>query len=603
MASKMTLPPFRADGTSPHIVLASANRAWKPLSSAASDSHRDGWFASGRLRMLCLVCNWVLQPIIRLIQIVFAIIEAILVQVCRLIKEIVATVISVLKYICNTVVKTVCGAVCSVVCGICDFFCGIFGCDCGCENVCNNICNTVTNVVCGWTYVLETVLNLVTTVICDYIIRAFIILLHLVEAIVTMVLTWVCSLLDDATRWLLCLTYVADIFNNKDQRRFKVAPRLVRNDQGYSDWFVYVNNADKKGNADQDIQGYILSDQGRPLTPVVSESGDIVYYELHTHGDTITSHLQRRDGEYVVGKPCLFYAYKVIEIASHLFGDGFANAPGDDGRGTDPSKNLHTYNTNVQAWLDSDGNLKNNNYNAWTGKFTSGSPNFFGDGTNPDFGLRVDTDSTCSRPTNTYFHFVSDLSFTPPNTGVAENMTCGTSQTLTFDQTDYLMLNKDSDGSAVTTYLVSTYNESESSVGCNDVLGYTIVTAKDVGTAKHVLPFQADTNRMMAAIVENISGDNSTIARVAETYIHECGHQSGLVHDSDKPNCQNSATLNITKTMDPGGKIRRVLTRNQWCMIRTSCYVTSDSLDPFVQAPELPDSGSVPPPQPAPPQP
>jgi hypothetical protein len=544
--------------------------------------------------VLCLVCNWVLQPVIRLIQIVVAVVETILVQVCQLIKQVVATVISVLKYVCNTVVRTVCGAVCSVVCGICDFFCGIFGCDCGCRNLCNNVCNTVTDVVCGWTYVLETVLNFVTTIVCDYIVKAIIVLLHLVEAIVTMVLTWACTLIDDGTRWLLCLSYVSDIFSRRQQRRFKVAPRLVCNDQGYSDWFVYVNNRDATGSVDQNIQGYVLSDQGRPLTPVASESGGITYYELETKGDAIMSRLRRREGEYVAGTPFLFHAYKMIEIASHLFGDGFANAPGDDGRGTDASKNLHTYNANVQAWLDSGGTLANNNYNGWQGKFTSGSANFFGDGTNPDFGLRVDTDAACSRRTDTYLHLVSDLSFTPPNTSIAENMKCGAGQTLTFDQTNYLLTNKDPDGSAVTTYLVSTYDQSESSVGCNDVLGYTVVTFKGSGRASRVLPFHGDTNRMMAAIVDNISGQNAMYVRVAETYIHEAGHQSGLVHDSDKPDCQDGTVLDITKTMDPGGSIRRALTRNQWCMMRTSCYVTSDSLDPFLQAPELPDSGSVP---------
>jgi hypothetical protein len=554
--------------------------------------------------VVCLVCNWILQPVIRLIQIVVSVVETILVQVCRLIKEVVQTVISVLKYVCNTVVKTVCGAVCSVVCGICDFFCGIFGCDCGCENVCNNVCNTVTDVVCGWTYVLETVLQLVTTVVCDYIIRAIIILLHLVEAIVTMVLTWVCSLVDDGVRWLLCLTYAAEIFNNTDPRRFKVAPRLVRNDQGYSDWFVYVNNADAKGAVDQDLQGYILSDQGRPLTPVVSDSGEIAYYEVETKGDTITSHLKRgRDGAYVPGAPFLYYAYKTIEIASHLFGDGFANAPGDDGRGTDPAKNLHSYNPNVQAWLDGGHTLTRNSYNAWPDKFSNPGGSYFGDGTNTDFGLRVDTDSTCSHPTNTYLHLVTGIEFTPANTDIAENMTCGASQTLTLDQTNFLLLNKDPDGSAVTTYLVSTYDQSESSVGCNDVLGYTVVTFTGSGRSKRVLPFHHDTNRMMAAVVDNISSDNSMIVRVAETYLHECGHQSGLLHDSDPPDCKNDTTLKIAKTMDPGGTVRRALTRNQWCMIRTSCYVTSDSLDPFLQAPELPDSGSVPSPQPVPPPP
>lgn len=552
--------------------------------------------------MVCLVCQWVLQPIIRLIQIVVSIVETILVQVCRLIKEVVQAVISVLKYVCNTVVQTVCGAVCSVVCGICDFFCGIFGCDCGCENVCNNVCNTVTNIVCGWTYVLETVLTFVTTVVCDYIIQSIIIVLHLVEAIVTMILTWLCTLVDDGTRWLMCLTYLPEIWNNTKPRRFRVAPRLVRNAQGYSDWFVYVNNADAKGAVDQDLQGYILSDEGRPLTPVVSDSGTIAYYEVQTHGDTISSHLKRGvDGAYVSGRPCLYYAYKVIEIASHLMGDGFANQPGDDGRGTDAAKNLFTYNTNVQAWLDSEHTLARNNYNGWPGKFTNPAGNFFGDGTISDMGLRVDVDSTCSHPTNTYLHLVNDIVFTPPNTDIAENMTCGASQTLTLDQTNFLLINKDPDGSAVTTYLVSTYDESEASVGCNDVLGYTIVTFKDSGRANRVLPFHHDTNRMMALIVDNISSDNSTIVRVAETYLHECGHQSGLVHDSGKPDCENDTTLKIAKLMDPGGSIRRALTRNQWCMIWTSCYATGASLDPFLQAPELPESGSVPQPTPVPP--
>ena len=34
--------------------------------------------------------------------------------------------------------------------------------------------------------------------------------------------------------------------------------------------------------------------------------------------------------------------------------------------------------------------------------------------------------------------------------------------------------------------------------------------------------------------------------------------------------------------------------RLQWCMVRTSSYMTGDSLTPFTQAPELPDSDSIP---------
>ena len=266
-----------------------------------------------------LVCHLVFQPIIRFIQVVVTIIEFILVQICRIIQELVNIIIQVLKYICSTVVHTVCNAVCSVVCGICDFFCGIFGCDCGCRNICNKVCKVVTDVVCGWTYVAETVLRLVTKIICDYILTAIIRVLHLIEAIVTMVLTWVCSIIDVFIRWLLCWTYIAEIFNNKQVRRFRVAPKVVPNDQGHSDWFVYVNNADASGTVDQNVQGYILSDKGKPLVPIMDrETLVIAYYEVAIEGNRISRRLKRdHRGEYVSGRPFYYYPYKVMEIASH----------------------------------------------------------------------------------------------------------------------------------------------------------------------------------------------------------------------------------------------------------------------------------------------
>jgi hypothetical protein len=548
-----------------------------------------------------LVCTLVFQPVIKLIQIVVSVVEFILVQICRLITELVNVITQVLEYICNTIVHTVCSAVCSVICGICDFFCGIFGCDCGCENICNNVCNVVTDVVCGWTYVLETVLQYVTRLVCNYIVQAIIKLLNLIEAIVTMVLTWVCSLIDILIRWFLCWTYLAEIFNNTRPRRFKVAPKIIRNNDGYSDWFVYVNNPNADGIVDQNMQGYILSDKGRPLVPVVdSESGAITYFEVETRGNFITGRLKREGekGQPVPGQPFLYYPYKVMEISSHLFGDIFATDPADDGTGTDFHKNLFTYNANVQAWLAGDGKLASNNYNAWAQKYTTpGAGNYFGDQSISDMGLRVDTDKTCSHPTNTMLHLVSNIAYTPANTELAENMTCGASQTLTFDQTNFLMLNKDDDSSAVTTYFVSKYNNDDTSVGCNDLLGYTIVTfgGTDMVSMK-VLPYEHDTNKMMARIVENVSTNNPAIVRVSETYLHECSHQCGLLHDTDKPDCENDTTLHIAKVMNPDASVRRAYTRFQWCMVRGSVYVTSRSLAPFTQATELPDSNTVPPP-------
>jgi len=546
-----------------------------------------------------VLCQLVFQPVIRLIQVVVSVVEWLLIQVCKVIQQLVQVLTWVLTYVCTTVVKNVCNSVCGVVCGICDFFCGIFGCDCHCESVCNTVCNVVTDVVCGWTYVLQAVLEFVTRLVCDYILQAIIVLLNLVEAIVTMVLTWVCSLIDLLIRWLLCWTYIAELFNNTGQRRFRVAPKIVPNSKGYSDWFVYVNNPGPRGTVDQNTQGYILGDAGQPLLPIVDDSGDIAYYQVATDGDVITGELERGEGDgYVRGEPLLYYPYKVIEIASHLFGDIFAGDPSDDGRGTDFHENLLTYSPNVQAWLDGDAKLASNNYNTWARKYTSpGSQDYFGDRSIPDMGMRVDTDSTCSHPTNAFLHLIDDIGFTPGNTEIAENMKCGAGQTLTFDQTNFLMLNK-ADGSAVTTYFVSKYNPDESSVGCNDLLGYTVVTfdgdSGPIFIQAKVLEFAADTNVMMTRIVENISWANAEIVRVAETYLHECGHQCGLLHDTDAPDCENDTTLHISKLMNPGGSIRRAYTRLQWCLVRTSWYMTGRSLSPFTQAPELPDSGSVP---------
>jgi hypothetical protein len=293
----------------------------------------------GEERTVGVVCQLVFQPVIRLIQITVSVVEWILVQLCEVIQQAVWVATWVLAYVCNTVVRSVCGSVCSVVCGICDFFCGIFGCDCGCENVCNNVCNVVTNVVCGWTYVLQTVLEFVARLICDYILQAIIVLLNLVEAFVTMVLTWVCTLIDVLIRWLLCIAYIAEIFDNTEQRRFRVAPKIVPNSKGYSDWFIYVNNPGPRGTVDQNTQGYILSDAGRPLLPVVDDSGDAVYYEVAADGDFITGELRHGEADrgYVPGQPLLYYHYKVIEIASHLLGA----APGCCGRRSQHLLELH----------------------------------------------------------------------------------------------------------------------------------------------------------------------------------------------------------------------------------------------------------------------
>jgi hypothetical protein len=98
---------------------------------------------------------------------------------------------------------------------------------------------------------------------------------------------------------------------------------------------------------------------------------------------------------------------------------------------------------------------------------------------------------------------------------------------------------------------------------------------------------------MMRRIVDNLSSANQNVVRVAETYLHELGHQSGLTHDEDRPDCANDTSLDITKLMAPGANVRRALTRIQWCMVRGTCYVTRHPLPPFLIAAELGEAERV----------
>ena len=100
----------------------------------------------------------------------------------------------------------------------------------------------------------------------------------------------------------------------------------------------------------------------------------------------------------------------MIEIASHLSGDGFASAPTDDGRGTDPANNLFTYTTNVQAWLDNEHTLSQNNYNSWPANMMQ----LLRRRPTPTSDFALTSTRPVAVPTNTYLHLAEDIVFTPP---------------------------------------------------------------------------------------------------------------------------------------------------------------------------------------------
>ena len=107
-----------------------------------------------------------------------------------------------------------------------------------------------------------------------------------------------------------------------------------------------------------------------------------------------------------------------------------------------------------------------------------GRRTYFGDRSIADFGVRVDTDSTCSRPTNTFLHLIrDDIGFTlrqhrcrrdddlrrRPDADPRRDGLPPAEQGPERLRRDDLLRLEDTTPAA-------------SSVGCNDVLGYTTVT-------------------------------------------------------------------------------------------------------------------------------
>jgi len=216
---------------------------------------------------------------------------------------------------------------------------------------------------------------------------------------VTMVLTWLCSLVDDGVRWLLCLTYAAEIFNKRIRGVSGSRPRSVRNSEGYSDGRLCQQRGRERERR-QNLQGYILSDEGTP-SPGRLRSGAIVYYAVRRRGhDHEPSEARPRR------LPTSRVGHSVLRVQGDRdrkppAGDAFANAPGDDGRGTDPAKNLHTLQLERASVAGQRAHARPQQLQRWPDKFANPAGSYFGDGSISDRACRVDTDSTCSHPDET----------------------------------------------------------------------------------------------------------------------------------------------------------------------------------------------------------
>ena len=210
----------------------------------------------------------------------------------------------------------------------------------------------------------------------------------------------------------------------------------------------------------------------------------------------------------VPGRPFLYYAHKVMEIASHLFGDIFATNAGDDGTGTDFHRNLFTYQPNVQSWLAANGALPQQPLQRLERQVHE--PGRIGLFRRPDDQRhgRARRHRRHLQPSNQHVPAPVDGHPVP-----AAEYRCrgghglwrGPDADLRRDQ---LPDAAPARGFSIATYFVSRYDKNDSHVGCNDLLGYTTVTFEGNGgplfVAARCSHTSADTNRMMSRIVQNI---------------------------------------------------------------------------------------------------
>jgi hypothetical protein len=621
-----------------------------------------------------VVYRLIFQPLISVLGVIIAISENVLGTVCSMTTSIADLLTNIFEWVSDDMVPYVCKHVS-------DFICTLYGiCDAKhrCRHVSDYISDLVINGARGLMYTLRWITQQSVILICNYIIQYILIVLNYIDAIVSISLIWVGISIDTGIQAILCWTHIAEFYNNRRPRYFKITPKIVPNDQGHSDWFIYVSNdigttvatnsvptvagpttiIIPKGNTtiaagsttdqittesvtnpdgtteqlpsftssavDRDNK-YILSDKGKPLRPHIID-GICTYYEVAVdttsgnitgsfafHIDPITLVRSR-----IQGFPLLYYPYKIIEIADHMFSNIFGTnglevgsatythnppfTPAPTGYSDPYTLNLLTYKPRTQAQLGTGfassltagqfaDQLTHNVYANWTDKFSGGFTTAAAgtvSGYQEDIGTRVSRDGCCNHRTNTSFNLTTDISYTPPSTSCAEKLGCGSGLALTFDQTNFLVSNKDNDDTVITTYFVNKYQTDEASLGCSDLLGYTINRFSDVvgdlggGTqtnlfvslTPNIFVYSPNKNIMMATVVNDII-NNGTLAMIgiAENFIHGIAHQCGLLTQTDKPVC-NNPTLNVSKIMNPHELIRRVFSRMEWCMIWNSDYVT-----------------------------
>lgn len=181
--------------------------------------------------------------------------------VCSLLRKLVCNLTSTLDNLCEVVTRKACGwSMC------CCFFMS--------KKTKNRVTDVVVEFVCCWVRVLTKILETFEKTLCELLPNCYFHVLDYFVAVVVLVLTWVTKTVDAFVTWVMCLTYLNDGVNklssvlNGEERLLTLAPTIVVDKNGYSDWFVYFKTGHcGPENIVTSPDTYIMGTNGEKLVP------------------------------------------------------------------------------------------------------------------------------------------------------------------------------------------------------------------------------------------------------------------------------------------------------------------------------------------------
>ncbi|VBB18948.1 hypothetical protein YASMINEVIRUS_1480 [Yasminevirus sp. GU-2018] len=570
---------------------------------------------------------------------------------CQLIK-LVRLVVWALKYISCVYCKFVSSLVCKFNCTVENFCCNGTRTICGvCTSWCfflskrtkNSIANLFAEFVACWARIIVKIIETIEKIFCEVLPLCYFHILDYFVAIFVLAVTWVTKTIDWFITWAMCMTYVSDGVNKfgnlftKEKRLLTLAPVVIVNKEGDSDWFIHVNVQGKTfilGTAGEllvpyavpkfavceDPRSKCLTKSDSPCSKKASncnkecgDCGEFIYIDATIYNSS---------KKVVKGEPFTFLSDKVIEITDRLMAGTLADND-DSGSGSDITQFSYITGTDDQynnhlvfdlpnrfdivgmksAYEASNGNPTLDANTKISDVITAiGITNFNKYVRYVDFGVRVlakDVDD-CGNDTsiNTHVTVHCDGYRYICNERLADMEPCHT-----FDINDYKFLlgNKHADPSVLTVYFVNRHTEKEGDLSCADLLGYIFCAFNDTDGNGKILksdkgkssdPFSFPLT--MQTIIGEFQEKTKVVA-VAEELIHSVCHQAGLMHTTDEVDDDDMRRDDIVRVMyhkpeekckpkpkcspSPCGKtehdrlVRRVLTPMEWCMLRDCGYL------------------------------